>query len=876
MKKALLILLTTGTTFFALAQPAVIPNDCNEAVPGCTTPSFGIVPPNAGSNNFDFGTGTVSNPSTNPGGVGNAGCLLSGETSSTFITITVVSSGTLEWSIQGPNGGCFDWIMWPYTFGSTATNSPTCAQLQNATLPPVACNWNGNCQGYTGMNAPGNMPAGGNQLNFENALNVTAGQNFLLCLSNYSGTQQNVNLNFFGSAGVACGVSAADQTICLGSSTNVTINTPGLLNPTFNWLVTTGVSNTTGGTNVMVTPTVTTTYQVEVSQAASSTSSAFIDTAVFTITVVPPPNPSAGPDQSVCLGDPIHLSGTVTVASNSHSWQSIVPPGLSPPATASFSPNFQSLTPTVTVNQPGVYKFIHREISTVCGTRRDTVLVTVTDLQITATPTSPSCEDYADGQIAITSAGANQFSFDNGVTWQPTPVQGGFTAGMYTVCAMNASGCQKCTDVTIIDPVPVVVSVSNDTLICENGTASLVASATGGTSYVYHWDHTTSLLANQDVNPAANTTYTVIAENQSGCQSLPASIAVTIREPLNVVISPDQNVCPGYPGSITATATGGIGSPYTFTWSTGDVQSGPSSTITQSPTATTTYTVTVEDACESTPFVISTQIIAYPLPVPQIAVDEPIKCEPAVYTLTNMTDPNMSAGTYWRISDGQDFLNMNEIQPEALYAGSYDVTLVVVSPEGCIDSTTFYDYLTVRPKPDADFKWSPDPVTMFSTEVLLSNYSFGADTYQWFIDSGSPSQSTSEHVVTVFPDGVTGYYPVMLIATSDLGCVDTVTKIVPVMPEILLYAPNAFTPDGDEYNQVWKVYMEGVDEFAFELRMYNRWGEIVWESHDINAEWDGTYQGKIMPAGTYSWTINAKDKLSDKKMTWNGKVVIIR
>jgi gliding motility-associated-like protein len=551
---------------------------------------------------------------------------------------------------------------------------------------------------------------------------------------------------------------------------------------------------------------------------------------------------------------------------------------MTPPATASFSPSFSSLTPTVTVNQPGIYKFVWKETNSVCGPIRDTVQVTVSDVQLTATPVSPSCGGYSDGSITINSTGATEYSFDGGTNWQPANMQGGFTAGPYTVCARNAQGCEKCINTTIIEPIPVTITVSNDTLICENGTASMVATgaAAPGATFVYHWDHTPSLLATQDVNPAANTTYTVIAENQSGCQSQPATIDVTIRPPLGALITPDQYVCPGYPGSITIDGNGGIGAPYTYTWSTGYSSVGVNSSITESPQVTTTYTVTVDDVCESTPFVISTQIITHPVPVPQIAVDFPELCEPAAFNITNETDPAMSASTEWRISDGQTFSDVDLVQPDSLWAGSYDVTLIVTSPQGCIDSTTFENFLTVRPKPNADFRWSPDPITMFNTEALLQNYSFGAETYQWQIEAGSPAASTSENVVTVFPDGVTGYYTVTLWATSDLGCWDSVTKIVPVMPEILIYAPNTFTPDGDEFNQTWQVYMQGIDEYNFNLTIYNRWGQVIWESNDLNAAWDGTYNGQIVPQGTYNWKIRVKDILTDKWMEYQGSTNVIR
>ncbi len=872
MKYLLLVISCIGCVAQFWAQP----NDCTDAIPGCTTPGFAIAPNNPATNIVDFTSGSISNPSSNPNG-SNSGCLLSGETSSTFITINVVSNGTLQWSIIGVDGsgnptnsGCFDWIMWPNVGGNA------CAGINGNTLPPVACNWNGSCNGNTGMSSPGNLPPNGSWSSYEAPLNVVAGQSFVLCLSNYSGLSGNVNLDFFGTANVSCQPSAADQTICLGSSANVVINTGGLPSPTYNWLVTNGVPNTTAGPNVTVTPTVTTTYQVQIEQLASVSQAYILDTISFTITVVNPPTPNAGPDQTVCLGTPFVLNGVPSALTNASNWQAIVPPGLSPAATASFSPSFSSMTPTVTVNQPGVYKFVLRETSTVCGTFRDTVFVTVSEVTLSATSVSPSCGGYSDGQITITSVGANQFSFDGGVTWQASNTQGGFAAGLHNVCAKNALGCQKCIDVTIVEPAPVVASVSNDTLICENGTASLVASAIGGTSFTYNWLHTPSLLPNQPVSPSVGTTYTVVAENQAGCLSLPESIVVSIRPPISATITPNQFVCPGYPATITVNGSGGIGTPYNYSWSTGLNETAVSSSITQSPALTTTYSVTVDDACESTPYVITTTITAHPVPVPLIAVDEPIKCEPALFILTNLTDPAMVAGTYWRLSDGQEFFNTDLVQPDALYAGMYDVQLIVTSPQGCIDSTTFMNFLNVRPKPVAEFKWSPDPVLMFNTTVSLTNYSFGADTYQWSIENGYPNASTSEDVITVFPDGVTGYYEVSLVSTSYLGCSDTVVHIIPVMPEILIYAPNAFTPDGDEFNQGWRVFMEGIDLYDFELIIFDRWGEIVWESHNLEQEWDGTYHGKIVQGGAYNWTIRTKNILNDQKLIYKGTVNILR
>jgi gliding motility-associated-like protein len=117
---------------------------------------------------------------------------------------------------------------------------------------------------------------------------------------------------------------------------------------------------------------------------------------------------------------------------------------------------------------------------------------------------------------------------------------------------------------------------------------------------------------------------------------------------------------------------------------------------------------------------------------------------------------------------------------------------------------------------------------------------------------------------------------VILIATTDFGCADTATQIIEVLPEVLIYAPNSFTPDGDEFNQSWNVYMDGVDIFSFDLTIYNRWGETIWESHDIEVGWDGTYNGNIVPTGVYTWIVHVKDQINDGKYSFNGHINLLR
>ncbi len=867
--KAIIVTIALFGTFGVFSQ-GIVSNACNQAQNICNSipvpfplsvgqsPSP-TVPP----------AGSTANPSSNPAGV-NYGCLLAGELNPNWFVLNVTSSGQLMFNIGAPGGsGYFDWALWPY--------NPTtgCSAIMNNQVSPAACNWNASAQGFTGM-SQGGPPPGGIAGNFQPSIPVVAGQQYILMFSNYSYLNGNVNLTFPpAGASIGCSADTPDQTICLGDQAVVDIVVPpAYVNPTFTWLVTTGVSNTSGGTGVIVTPPVTTDYYVQVQDNAPG-GTFFVDT--FTITVVNPPMPNAGVNQNICLGSLVSLSGTPDDPINNTSMWLVNTASVFPPPTVNFIPNNTNLNTFATANQIGTYYFILQETNATCGPIQDTVVVTVSDLTVTASGTSPSCAGVPDGTITITSPGAVEYSYDNAVTWVPNNTQSGFLAGQYTVCARTALGCQKCVTVTITEPAPMTISLTPDITICENGSVSMTASATGGTTFYYHWDNSPSLGASQTVTPAASTSYTVYAENESGCLSPSATINVTVRPPLTGTISPVATICPGFNTDLTATVVGGLGAPYTYTWSSGNTSSGAgSNTINVSPGATTTYTVTIEDNCESTPLVMTTNVVVSPLPVPSVNVLNPVQCEPAIFDIVNTTDPAMSQFTYWLVGGEQAFVNQDTITTAEMWAGEYDLQLIVTSFAGCIDSLTWIELLSVDPKPVADFKYTPNPVLMFNTQVKFTNYSFNGYTYQWFFEDGMPSQSTQTNVDVMFPDGIQGRYDVMLITTSELGCVDTMEHELIVYPEVLIYAPNAFTPDGDEHNQSWRVYMEGIDIYDFELLIYNRWGELIWESNDVEVGWDGTYGGQIVEQGMYTWVIRTKDLMNDAKYTYEGHVSVLK
>ncbi|PWL28138.1 MAG: hypothetical protein DCO96_09175 [Fluviicola sp. XM-24bin1] len=202
--------------------------------------------------------------------------------------------------------------------------------------------------------------------------------------------------------------------------------------------------------------------------------------------------------------------------------------------------------------------------------------------------------------------------------------------------------------------------------------------------------------------------------------------------------------------------------------------------------------------------------------------------------------------------------------------------MTVTSPEGCTATTLFPSALYAAPAPIANFTFSPNPPTMFNTQVLFNNGSVGANSYEWTFEQGVPATSTMENPTTLFPDGQVGLYETSLIAISDLGCRDTMTVEIQVYPEVILYAPNTFTPEGDEFNQTWNVFIEGVDIYDFQLTIFNRWGQVVWETSDPNMGWDATYNGNMVQDGTYTWFITTRDILNDNKYEFNGHVNVMR
>jgi gliding motility-associated-like protein len=185
------------------------------------------------------------------------------------------------------------------------------------------------------------------------------------------------------------------------------------------------------------------------------------------------------------------------------------------------------------------------------------------------------------------------------------------------------------------------------------------------------------------------------------------------------------------------------------------------------------------------------------------------------------------------------------------------------------------DYICVEPDPIAEFSFLPGVFGNPTESIYFQNGTVGASTYSW--DFGDGSNSNLSDPTHIFSNTFGGY-SVTLYAYSNSGCVDSVTNPIAYEEGLIYYIPNTFTPDQDEFNQTWKpIFTSGFDPYFYELSIYNRWGEIIWVSNNVNVGWDGSYgESYHCQEGIYTWKINFKIKGLDDRRLITGTLNLLK
>ncbi|MDR0801712.1 PKD domain-containing protein [Fluviicola sp.] len=499
-------------------------------------------------------------------------------------------------------------------------------------------------------------------------------------------------------------------------------------------------------------------------------------------------------------------------------------------------------------------------------------------LVITSTSaTDVLCNGDCNGTISINSALATGFSIDNGVTFQPSSTFSGLCTNIYAVQVQDAAGCTQSGTVTVGQPQPLVQGAipENNLLICYDGYGTLSANATGGTApYLFVWNtgDTTQYL---NVNLITQATFTCTVYDQNGCVSGTQSANVTVRPPFVASVTTPVTACPGFPVTMTGSGVDGLPG-YAYQWLTPTSHDTLAVGISYSYTPGTSETVLMvaNDQCyryDTIP--VTVQI--YPLPSPEFLVNPASGCSPLS---ANFNFPAVAAGSIasanWNFGDGS-VGSGTSVAHVFTQAGCYDVSVEITTNDGCLTDTTLQNVVCVIPDPVANFSWIPVPPSTVNSIVTFYDHSVNAATYNW--DFGTFGISTLENPVVNYGNIEPGSYQVCLTVTSPEGCQNQICQPITFIEEFLVWVPNTFTPDGDEFNNIFKPVMPvgmTLDDYTFMI--YDRWGEVLFESHDVAVGWDGTYHGETVKEGIYTWTIVARGGGDKKTRKFEGHVNMLK
>lgn len=627
-----------------------------------------------------------------------------------------------------------------------------------------------------------------------------------------------------------------DQTVCEGNQVVLSANNPD--GAVISW--SNGVSD-----GVAFTPTLgIQTYTVTADLAGC------IATDQVDITVNPLPNIDAGLDQTVCEGDQVTL-----LANNPDnaiiSWDN----GISD--NTPFTPATGIQSYTVAADLAG------------CVSTDQLSLTGNPNPVFTLSSSDPSACSGSDGAITISGLNPSttyDYSYNGGNT--QTDVSDGFgeliiealPAGSYSNFEVSLNGCST-VDQTILnleDPEAPNVSAGTDQTIYEGEQVTLSANNPDGA--VISWSNGIS-----DGNPFSQglgiQTYTVTSE-LAGCTASD-QVSVVVNPLPDVNAGADSTICEG--DQIVLSASGADD----YSW-----DNGISNNELFSPSETATYTVIgTSNGCQTTDQVT---ITLNELESVAFEADSLVGCVPLTTSFTNLSSGSNNE-CVWTLGDGTVINDCSGFSHTYISSGCFDVTLSVTSDEGCVSSETALDYICLDSYPIADFSSTPSIVTTTDPMVHFSNGSYGATDYEWSFGDGTNTEEINP--IHVFPDLADEIYEIELIAISQYGCTDTTISNIEVREDLIFYVPNTFTPDGNSYNETFQpVFTSGFDPMNYNLLIFNRWGEIVFESNNAEIGWDGSYGSspEIVKDGTYIWKISFGTKYSDEKKVHTGHVTLLR
>lgn len=543
-------------------------------------------------------------------------------------------------------------------------------------------------------------------------------------------------------------------------------------------------------------------------------------TDIVQVVVNPIPAVNAGPDQAECFGTPITLTAT---GADTYNWNNGVSNGVP------FNQGQGTVTYTVVGTTNAGCQFM------------DQVDVTINALPIVdAGPNQELCENTP---VTLQAAGAVSYTWNNGVV-DGVPFTQAPGSVYYTVTGVDINGCTDDDIVGVtINALP-VVSAGTDVEVCEGTYVTLQ----GYGAQDYSWSNNI-INGVQFLPPVGVTEYTVTGTDANDCVNTD-NVMVTVNPVPYVDAGEDQLICEKTNVTLSAQSNAPV------TWNNGITNNQPF----EPQVGSTTYIVTAAfpSGCQA-----DDQVVIHVFAAPIVTADDVVACENEEVVLKGE-----GAQTYvWSdgVIDNQAFIPNR--------SGYYYVT--GTDANGCKDSDSAQ--VVINPAPDVDFIIQNMDLTSSAPSTGFTNLTTGGVDFLW--DFGHMTVGSTEfEPFHTFPFDESGEYAITLTSWSEAGCMDQKVKYIHVFQDYSLYVPNAFTPDQDDYNEVFKPVMSGIDKFNYVMYIYNRWGQLVFESHNPDVGWDGTYAGQDFEVqdGVYTWKIEAQLEGSTDSKIFVGHVSLIQ
>ncbi|MEM7371288.1 MAG: gliding motility-associated C-terminal domain-containing protein [Bacteroidota bacterium] len=481
------------------------------------------------------------------------------------------------------------------------------------------------------------------------------------------------------------------------------------------------------------------------------------------------------------------------------------------------------------------------------------------------TQTDATCFGASDGSITISGSGGNipySYSLDGGL-FQASGIFMSLAAGMYQISIQDDSGCVQILPVEIFQPDSLQGILSNLVGVDCHGNLNgrIEMQALGGTApFLYSIDGL-NFQPTGIFSQLAPGSYTIHLQDDNGCQSQYRDIAISEPTPINASVTGVDVLCFGdETGTATVQVEGGT-TPYSLVWSDPLAQTGE----TAIGLAAGSYNVRILDGngCSAR---ASLSISQPPELIVELLEKQDAHCEWANGSaVVDISGGVGASSVVWTSSPVQSGLILDQVNGGSYYAIGRDAN-------GCVDSLLVE--IGNFPSAQASFTTDPpqDTILLSRAQVQFVNQSQDAAVYEWDFGDGV-GKSDLPHPVYTFRD--TGRYDIRLTAYNGLFlCPDDTTISIVIIPDGRLFIPTAFSPNGDGFNDEFKIRGEGV--VSFEIVFFNRWGREIRRYQSMEEGWDGlTSTGGHVPEGVYVYAVKAVLN-SGKTMEKGGSVTLLR